>query len=232
MKNLDEFIEQVKVPGKLIFAKVWGSYSHNTQLPHSDLDFMGVYIVPLRQVLSLKGFQDTVNHDKPDYQLHEITKFLSLLAKGNPGVTECLFTEKMVFETDVWLELKQMRNMFLNQNTVNQYVGYARGQLSRLKNGTYLHTTSGKVNEKWMYHLSRLLIDAERICDGGEPIVWKEGKEREFLMRIRNDLISIEEIKAFAEEKLSITQNKINKLPEKANTDLLDEWLFKLRLGA
>lgn len=239
MDELKAFLDAKKLPGRLLFAKVWGSRSHNTEKEDSDWDFSGVYMVDTRDFLGMTKVEETLakeGDEKPDFAFHEVGKFCNLLLVGNPGILEMLYTEKMCTTSPEWLALKANRQLFLSKSAVNQYVGYAEGQLKRLRNGNCLHTKGCGYNEKWAYHLSRLLFDAERIVfsPASGPIVWKEdGPERDYLMNIRHGNVSREEVEKKAE--LSIARIKEglerSKLPETGSKEFLEDWLVDLRLN-
>jgi uncharacterized protein len=229
--TVEEFLKLKHFPQKIIFAKLWGSRSHNTELPTSDWDFSGVYLTKTRDILSFRQQSDTLDGNDPDYQLHEAGKFCTLLLKGNPAIIEMLFTEKMCFESPEWLRLKSLRKKFLSKQVVEQYIGYATGQLRKLQNGIGLHTRGGKYSEKWAYHLVRLLQDALRIVRGGYPIVWKDNSDRDFLMRIRNEKFTWKEIEVIANNLLAeLEVQKPWMLPDQGDADLLEEWLVTTRL--
>ncbi len=229
--NLDTFILETHFPGKLIFTKVWGSWSHNTNLPDSDMDFLAVYQAPTKDVLSLNPPSDTIEGNKPDYQGHELSKFCRLLLKGNPGVVEMLFTEKMCYVAEAWQELKEQRKNFLSRKTVRQYLGYAEGQLNKLTKGSYLKTTGGRFNEKWAYHLIRLLMDTQRITKGEDPVLWKEEEERSTLMDIRTRATSQEYVVEMAKRLIKdIDDRKPWNLPEENDKEFLNDWMLRLRL--
>jgi len=173
------------IPGHIMFAKVWGSHSHGTAVPESDVDYLGVYIAPNENLLGLDRAPDTLTGEKPDYQCHEVGKFADLLMKGNPGIVEMLFTDRMFISCEAWDLLAKERRRFLCKRAVAQYLGYCQGQLKKLANGTYLGTKGGDYNTKWAYHMIRLANDARRIAVGDEPKVWKEGAELDELMSIR-----------------------------------------------
>lgn len=229
--SLGSFLETIKFPGELIFAKIWGSRSHNTQIETSDWDFSGVYRVPLNNIIGLKSYPETLTNTegtKPDYSFHEIGKFSRLLLTGNPGILEMLFTEDLCFVTESWIELKKNRKDFLTKQAVRNYLGYAEGQLRALISGK----KNGLANEKPAYHLIRVLNDARRIVEGNEPVVVKSGKELEFLMKIRHNQVSRDEIEFMSEKEIYDIKILVEscKLPEKGNEIFLDNWLQKVRL--
>ena len=230
MKVIEDVEKIIKPDGQIIFAKIWGSFSHNTAMATSDTDYLGVYLAPTNSILGLKEITETVVHEKPDVQLHEIGKFCRLLIKGNPGIIEALFTTRLYGYLSMWTDLMAMKGDFLTANVVEQYLGYCAGQLKKLIKGTYLHTKGGDYNTKWAYHLIRLALDAQRISKGEEPVVWKEGTERELLMDIRNGKVAQEEVVKMAQDIIGeIDGRKPWPIPESPNIEMLNDWLVKIR---
>ena len=217
-------------PERPLFMKVWGSYSHNTELPTSDVDYLAVYAAPTSEILSMDKPPETVTHSKPDLEAHEVEKFCRLLIKGNPSMVEMLFTEKMYWAADEWMALRNIREHFLSAQAVLQYIGYAKGQLANLKKGTRLHTTGGEYNTKSAYHMLRVLGDAASMAQGGEPVVWKDGAEREFLMDIRHGRFGPDEVEAKAAQRVAdLESRKPWPLREEGDRALLNDWLLWVR---
>ncbi len=231
--TIDEFVKNHKFPGEVVFGKVWGSRSHNTALPTSDTDFLVVYAAPTANVLGLSPPPDTMDGKDPDYQAHEVYKFSQLLLKGNPGVIEMLFTDRECISSIYWDELRSQRKRFLTGVTVKQYLGYAEGQLKRLKaheGKKGLHTKGGKYNEKWAYHAVRLLGDAHLIAQGKEPIIWKEGEERDLLMTIRGGDFPLAQAEALIQNRIDkIDQLKPWPIPDEMDAAFLNQWLLWVR---
>ena len=218
------------VPYRLIFSKVWGSHSHNTNMPGSDTDYLGVYVAPTKQIVSLDKPPQTIDGKSPDVESHEVEKYCHLLIKGNPSMIEMLWTEIMCVASPEWEELRLIRNQFLSCQVVKQYLGYARGQLGRLDAGTRLHTKGGDYNTKWAYHMIRVLGDALQIAKGGEPEVWKEGEEHALLMQIRNGDFRSEEVVSMAKERTAAVEAlQPWRLPENGNRAALNKWLLDIR---
>lgn len=234
MLELAKFLNNLQLPGDVLFAKVWGSRSHNCQISTSDWDFSGVYIVPTMDLFRLKPIKDTIQkegEEKPDYSFHEVGKFCDLLLKGNPGILEMLFTENLQMKTKDWEVLYTNRRKFLSKQAITQYLGYAQGQLKRLMAGSCLKTSGSTYNTKWAYHLLRLLGDAHRIATGGYPVVWKEGEELEHLMDVRNGVYSPEEVQQLATQRVEeIRAMDQSHLPDYGDRDFLEKWLVGLRL--
>jgi predicted nucleotidyltransferase len=237
---LKEFLDNFPPPGRVIFAKVWGSRSHNTHKDTSDTDFAGVYLCPTSEILSLKPPAPTFKYDAkegeinkeeyPDHAFYEAAHFANLLLVGNPGILEYLYTEKLYMTTPEWESLKAIRDRFLSVDSIHQYLGYMNGQLKRLINGLSLHTTGGKYNEKWAYHIMRLIGDAKRIAQGKPPVVWKDGEERLLLMKIRGDEVSWEDVKKMIEDGIEeIKAMGPYPLPQSGDAGALQDWLLDLR---
>lgn len=225
--DLFTLIRTLPVPGQLIYAKVWGSHSHNTHTEKSDVDYFVVYANTPQEILSLSPPKDTWDHKKPDVQAHEIRKFARLLIKGNPGVIETLFTDRLEYATKEWEELRKIRMSFLSRKVIKQYLGYAEGQMKRLLSHSSLHTKGGEYNEKWAYHMIRLMFDCERIAKGGVPKVWKEGREHDLLMSIRNGELSVEEVVAIVKNQIErVEDRKPWPLPDEGDAAALTYWMF------
>jgi uncharacterized protein len=216
----------------ILYSRIWGSHSHNTHLPESDIDYLGVYVAPNEALLGLRKPPDTVTGEKPDFQVHEVGKFCDLLLKGNPGIVEMLFTDRMCYRDPKWTPLFEKRKDFLSQRAVKQYLGYAQAQIKRLEAGQSVHSKGGKVGEKWAYHMYRLAVDAKRIAEFHEPVVWKEGSERDLLMKIRTGEISAEEVvrmtKGVISEIDALTAWRTD-LPEEGSEAFLEKWLLWVR---
>lgn len=219
-----------EIRGWVLFSKIWGSFSHSTELPGSDVDYTGVYVAHNKDLLGLHPPSDTLTGEKPDYQVHEIKKFCDLLVKGNPAVIEMLFTDRFMWSDPKWKPLYDTRKKFLCANVVRQYLGYAVAQLNRFRHSKPVHSKGGIPSEKWMYHMIRVAWDAERIALGGEPLVWKTGEEKKKLMAIRTGAMSTEEAVKQAEETIArIDSRKPWPIPEKADEALLNSWLLWIR---
>jgi uncharacterized protein (DUF2237 family) len=228
--NPIEWAKKVEMRGWLLFSKIWGSHSHDTQLPTSDVDYTGVYVAYNKDLLGLSPPGDTLTGNKPDYQIHEVKKFCDLLLKGNPAIIEMLFTEKLKWCDPKWDVLYEGRKHFLSANVVKQYLGYSVAQLQRLRHGKPVHSHGGIPGEKWCYHMVRVAWDAERIAFGGEPKVWKDGAEKEKLMAIRTGAWSTEQAVKEAEETIArIDARKPWPIPERANEKFLNDWLLWIR---
>lgn len=229
------------LPGRLMFHRVAGSRGHNLTLPTSDWDFLGVYVAPLRSVVGLKEVvqvvtqQDDENDrpkdpDQPDYQYYEVGKFASLLANGNPTAVECLYTLHGKAHWPEWAHLANLRRLCLTGSLIEATCGFVKGQLKLYRKHGYLRTTGGKANEKWFYHIFRMLRDAERVLDGEEPAVWQEGPERDHLMMIRKAAFDFGVLADHAEQLLErVSARERGHLCKKPPYESINDWLVNIR---
>jgi len=238
-------VERMKgrLPGRLLFHRIAGSRGHNLHTERSDWDFLGVFAVPTTQVLGLKKVEPVVTQQadegdrpkdptQPDYQYFEVGKFCEMLAKGNPTAVECLYAEHGRARTLLWDEIEGQRDRFLTASLVGTACGFAAGQLRLYRKKGYLHTTGGTANEKWFYHLRRLLNDARRVLAGGFPMVWHEGAERDAIMHIRRNVVPYDELAAELEVELSeLAEADRGHLPQAVDIDAVSDWLVRVRIA-
>jgi len=236
--DLNEFYkihgEDPRLRGKsILMARIAGSTSYNTTVSTSDNDFLAVHVAPTEMMLSLDRPQETVTNEegtKPDFTSHEVGKFCNLLCSGNPTVIECVFAERDLVGKESWHQLRAYRKIFLTKKTVKNYLGYAKGQLQRMLNGRSVHGKGGKPSEKFEYHIIRLLMDAKMIASGGEPKIYKEGDDRNFLMRIRAEEFTPDQITEMAQKRVAeIDAMRPWPIPDEIDKSLLNKWLLQVR---
>jgi hypothetical protein len=236
--DLNEFYkihgEDPRLRGKsILMARIAGSTSYNTAIETSDNDFLAVHVAPTEMMLSLDRPQETVTNEKntkPDWTSHEVGKFCFLLLSGNPTVIECVFAEDHVVGRAAWQQLRAYRKIFLTAKTVRNYLGYAQGQLKRMLHGQSVHGHGGLPDEKFSYHIIRLLMDAKTIAEGHEPQIFKTGAAREALMEIRSGKFTPDQIAARAREMIAeIDSYKPWPIPDEIDKPLLNKWLLQVR---
>jgi uncharacterized protein len=143
-----------------IFVGLAGSHAYGTSGPHSDIDVRGICIAPLPTRLSLhrhfEQFEGTLEGPLwaavlPQLQAHEtahrslgakveaviydIAKFLELCARANPTALEILFADQRdwLYTSALWHELHKHRQHFLTNKLQATYLGYALGQLKKIR---------------------------------------------------------------------------------------------------
>ena len=237
-----------RIPGNIIFRGLGGSHSYGVANEDSDFDLKFIYVQPTHDFLGLTPpSRDT--HDgkieldgvECDFVAYEVRKFAGLLLKGNPNIIEFLYFPADLFEAGFpggeWDRLVTHRRMFLTQEAVKQYTGYAAGQMKRLQNklagkdkGTSLHTTGGAYNTKWAYHMVRLMWEVGLIADGDEPQVRWTGPMRDTLLEIRAGEWTPEDLLKWTRNRLDkIDAIDVSALPAKGDAEELDRWVREVR---
>ena len=161
---------------ELLLLGVTGSTAYGLATEHSDVDRLGIYCVPTERLFGL-GFNmskaSVVLTEPDDVQLHEIGKYVGLVLKGNPTVTELLFlTEHEVRDPRIE-PLLEMRSKLLGQRTIRAaYTGYAIAQAKRLANRHAdgrkgFNSDLAKRTAKHGRHCFRLMLQAEQLLTEG-----------------------------------------------------------------
>ncbi len=165
---------------QLLALGVTGSTAYGLAHDASDVDRLGVYSVPTETVLGLgfvQGNASRVANEPDDIQLHEIGKFLSLVLKGNPTVTELLYLEHYEHLDPRFEPLVAMRSSLLGQRTVRaSYAGYAMAQAKKLSKRTDegrvgFNSDLAKRTAKHGRHCFRLMLQAEQLLSTGTMTV-------------------------------------------------------------
>lgn len=118
----------------LIFEGIGGSTAYGTNLPTSDIDKKGVYILPLEEILS-GNYQEQVNDSTNDTVYYELGKFLTLCSKGNPNILEMLnYPEDCILKsTEIWESIVILKDNFITKSCKDAFGGYAIAQIKKAK---------------------------------------------------------------------------------------------------
>lgn len=115
---------------------VVGSTAYGLATTSSDEDRLGVYLADPAETLGLRGptvLTGSVVTTQPDVTMHELYKFATLALKGNPTVSELLWLDAYVVETEAGRALRDAREAFLSTPAVRgAYGGYAVQQSRKL----------------------------------------------------------------------------------------------------
>ncbi|MEI6142977.1 MAG: nucleotidyltransferase domain-containing protein [Mariniphaga sp.] len=118
---------------RLIFKAIVGSQSYGTSTPSSDIDYKGVYMQTVNELITF-GYQEQVDVSK-DECYYEVRRFIQLLQSANPTVLELLFSpEDCIIQTSPQFELiVDHRDKFLTQKCLLSFGGYAIAQIKKAK---------------------------------------------------------------------------------------------------
>ncbi|HTD99824.1 MAG TPA: nucleotidyltransferase domain-containing protein [Mucilaginibacter sp.] len=81
--------EQLKQQKELILLDcISGSTAYNLNVPGSDVDKKGIFIMPQKQLYGFEQ-QEQIANASNDEVYFEIGRFLELLTKNNPNILSC-----------------------------------------------------------------------------------------------------------------------------------------------
>ena len=134
---LQEFLDLIesKSPGAqpLLIVKR-GSQAYGTAIPTSDIDYAGVYIQHIDNILGY-GYKEQINDDMNDTVFYEIKRFLDLVSTNNPTILELLNTPEdcILYKHPLIGEILQHRDKFITKKCSNSFAGYAIQQIKKAK---------------------------------------------------------------------------------------------------
>jgi hypothetical protein len=116
-----------------IFKAIVGSQSYGTATANSDVDYKGVYMQDIDELISF-GYKEQIERGK-DEVYYEVRRFLQLLQSANPTVLELLYSpEDCVIQKDRLFEIIiSNRDKFLTKKCRLSFGGYAVAQIQKAK---------------------------------------------------------------------------------------------------
>jgi predicted nucleotidyltransferase len=121
-------------PYRLVFATISGAHLYGFPSPDSDFDLRGVHLLPVQEVVGLKGGRETVEKSgiddgiEIDLVTHDAYKFFSLVLKKNGYVLEQIFSPLVVHATSEHAELKAIASRCITRHHGYHYLGFAETQ--------------------------------------------------------------------------------------------------------
>jgi hypothetical protein len=164
----------------VVFRCVVGSRAYGLEREDSDVDRRGVYLPPADLHWSLYGVPEQLEEEATQECYWELEKFLTLAAKANPNVLECLYSPLVEHATPIGSRLVDLREAFLSKLVYQTYNGYVQSQFRKLAGDL---RNKGAIQWKHAMHLIRLLISGVTIL-----------RERRVPVRVeehRNELLAI-----------------------------------------
>lgn len=152
---IDEIIKKLKIPGKLIYLSQYGSHLYGLNTENSDLDFRGIYIPNLDDVILHKD-KDEINEEleieqksyvevnkvvngfpikgagvikkvKVDVKIFSLQKFIQLCSKADTNALDLLFSIDTTSE-DLW-QYRKMGNVYGEHKSIIRYIYENRNKL-------------------------------------------------------------------------------------------------------
>ncbi len=125
-------IADLKSQHHLLFEATSGSRAYGTDLPTSDHDLRGVFILPKAQFYGIKDIPQ-LSDERNDIVYYELRRFFDLLAKNNPNVLELLAMPEdcVQFRHPLFERIKP--ELFLSKRCRNTFAGYAISQIQKAR---------------------------------------------------------------------------------------------------
>jgi uncharacterized protein len=184
-----------------------GSRSYGTETEESDDDYMGIFMGTRDSYLGLKDWNNNDTYELKvangadcDVTVYELKKFIRLALKFNPNVIPLLWIleEDIIWSCAASDTLRKHRHLFLSRELYFPFVGYAKGQVNKIKNG--LTGKMGAKRKDWAdkfgydtkfaMHTVRLMRMAIEALETGEINVFRNDAEE--LKQIRNGAWSLD----------------------------------------
>ncbi|GAA3969042.1 nucleotidyltransferase domain-containing protein [Mucilaginibacter dorajii] len=116
----------------LLLDCISGSTAYNLNVPGSDIDKKGIFILPQKELYGF-DFTDQVANESNDEIYFEIKRFLELLTKNNPNILELLSTpSEFVLYRHPLMDLIRPED-FLSKLCLDTFAGYAQTQIKKAK---------------------------------------------------------------------------------------------------
>lgn len=115
-----------------LYDCITGSRAYGTQMPTSDTDIRGVYILPKSELYGL-SYTPQVADTTNDTVYYELGRFVELLAKNNPNMLELLATPEdcIRYRHPVMDQLSP--ELFLSKKCKDTFGGYAYSQIKKAR---------------------------------------------------------------------------------------------------
>ena len=133
-ENLINFIQEKSPDAIPLLIVIRGSMAYGTNLPTSDIDYSGVFVQSLDDILGNK-YTEQINDDKNDTVIYEVRRFIELLGKNNPNVLELLNTPEdcILYKDPLFDMILENRDKFITKICAKSFGGYAKMQIQKAK---------------------------------------------------------------------------------------------------
>jgi len=123
-------IADLRCQNLILFEAVSGSRAYGTNLPHSDTDLKGVFVLPEDQFFGLDYVPQVANATN-DEVFYELRRFVELLLKNSPTVLELLGTpaDCGVYQHPLFAQFQA--RAFLSQLCRQSFAEYAVAQIRK-----------------------------------------------------------------------------------------------------
>ena len=119
-------------PDLLLYDCITGSRAYGTDLPTSDTDIRGIFILPKAEFYGLH-YTPQLADDTNDTVYYELGRFVELLAKNNPNMLELLATPPACIRYRHSIMDRLTPELFLSKKCKDTFGGYAYSQIKKAR---------------------------------------------------------------------------------------------------
>jgi uncharacterized protein len=125
-------IDYLRKNNLIIFECISGSKAYGLDLPHSDTDIKGVFVLPEKDFYGL-DYTEQVNNESNDVVFYELKRFVELLLRNNPNLLDLLSApdDCILYKHPVMDLVKP--ETFLSKLCRNTFAEYAIAQIKKAK---------------------------------------------------------------------------------------------------
>ncbi len=125
-------IDDLKSRNMLLFECISGSRAYGTNLPTSDTDIKGVFVLPEEDFYGLT-YVEQVSNESNDIVYYELRRFVELLTRNNPNVMEMLNSpaDCILYMHPLFRLLDPQ--VFLSKLCQQTFAGYAMTQVQKAR---------------------------------------------------------------------------------------------------
>jgi hypothetical protein len=163
------FIKQKCECAEPLFMAIRGSQAYGTATPTSDIDYAGVYIQSMDDILGNR-YKEQINDDKNDTVFYELRRFLELVATNNPTILELLNTPEdcIIYKHPLYDLILERKNEFITKACSRSFGGYGIQQIKKAKG------QDKKQNWEKDKVTRKDVLDFCYVVEDGKSIPWKE----------------------------------------------------------
>ncbi len=120
---------------RLILHATWGSHAYGTNLPTSDKDSIGIFILEKQHYLTATEPIKQCSDSRNDHRFYALKNFLEMASNANPNLLDLLFIPEdcILYETSYWRQLQSKRHLFVSKLACKSYGEYAISQIKKAK---------------------------------------------------------------------------------------------------
>jgi predicted nucleotidyltransferase len=128
-------VDMLRKTGNIVFETVAGSHAYGTNVPTSDEDLRGIFMLPQASFTGLSAPLKQVSDEKHDITFYEMRRFFELASGCNPNIIELLWMPEDCIRTmtPAMERLVASREMFLSTKAFHTFSGYAFAQIKKAK---------------------------------------------------------------------------------------------------